>query len=289
MKESCKMTKTTLLALALSVCALSASAVEWKNLDDAHYIAGPKLTETQLRGKVVLIDCWGVNCPPCRALLPHMQNLWKTYRSRPFVLIGSHRQLRDDARLQELVENNKLTYANYQGFGLAEGEPSFNSIPFLMVIDHRGKLVYSGHSEPEATEALVEALMEAGSRTALYGDVKLDKFKSLENDLVWGKNVKMAMMKLVADVKRGRTKQAGDDARNRASEAEAILKAMAESKRNEKAEIEELKESNPEEAVKRIRTFVATFPDDAAAYRADLVSLAKKVREQSARQKPSKK
>lgn len=283
------MNRVSLLALALSAGVMSASAAGWTNLDDAHHISGPKLSESQLRGKVVMIDCWGVNCPPCRALLPRMQNLWKTYKNRPFVLIGSHRQGRDDERVRELAENNKLTYANYQGFGLAEGEPSINGIPFLMVIDHRGNLVYGGNSEPEATEALVEALMEAGSRTALYGDVRLEKYKSLENDLVWGKNVKMAMMKLVADVKRGRAKQAGDDARARASEAEAILKAMAEAKRNAKSEIEGLKESDPAEAVKRIKTLVATFPDDAPAYRADLQALAKKDRARPAAQKPSKK
>ena len=97
------MNRVSLLALALSAGVMSASAAGWTNLDDALHISGPKLSESQLRGKVVMIDCWGVNCPPCRALLPRMQNLWKTYKNRPFVLIGSHRQGRDDERVRELA------------------------------------------------------------------------------------------------------------------------------------------------------------------------------------------
>ena len=68
--------KTLLVSVAALLC-LNASAVAWKNLDEASHYSGPKLTEADLAGKVVLVDCWGVRCPPCRALLPRMEKLWK--------------------------------------------------------------------------------------------------------------------------------------------------------------------------------------------------------------------
>ena len=122
--------KILLVSVAALLC-LNASAVAWKNLDEASHYSGPKLTEADLAGKVVLVDCWGVRCPPCRALLPRMEKLWKSFKNKPFVLVGSHCQGRQDEAVRKLVEENGLTYPIYERFGLAEGAPSFKAIPFL--------------------------------------------------------------------------------------------------------------------------------------------------------------
>ena len=133
-----------LMAVVFSAgLALAAQAVGWKGLGEGNYYAGPKVTEADLAGKVVLVDCWGVGCPPCRALLPRMEEIWKSFRSKPFVLLGSHRQGRQPEKVDALVKANKLTYPQYDGAGIAEGEPSFRGIPFLYVVNHRGKVVYS--------------------------------------------------------------------------------------------------------------------------------------------------
>ena len=67
---------------ALALCwmaAVSAARAESiiSGLSDSSYITGPKITDKDLRGKVVLIEFWGLNCPPCRASLPHMQELYQ--------------------------------------------------------------------------------------------------------------------------------------------------------------------------------------------------------------------
>ena len=61
------------LLAALPVCA----AVEWRGLDKDNWCSGPVLTPEKLKGKVVLVDRWGVRCPPCRRSLPHIEALWK--------------------------------------------------------------------------------------------------------------------------------------------------------------------------------------------------------------------
>ena len=109
-----------LMAVVFSAgLALAAQAVGWKGLGEGNYYAGPKVTEADLAGKVVLVDCWGVGCPPCRALLPRMEEIWKSFRSKPFVLLGSHRQGRQPEKVAALVKANKLTYPQYDGAGIA--------------------------------------------------------------------------------------------------------------------------------------------------------------------------
>lgn len=259
--------KKLILVVALFASAQIAEAVAWRNLNDANYYSGPKLSEADLAGKVVLVDCWGVNCPPCRALLPRMEELWKSFKSKPFVLVGSHCQGRSPERVKELVEANKLTYPIYERFGLAEGEPSFRGIPFLYVVDHRGKLVYSGHSEREATEALVTAIGNVGAPPTLYGGVGLVKYKGMAKKLMLGKSIKSEVKVL----------QAGANGKNAAMAAEAkrILEAIDEAKAQTRDEINSIKATKPAEAVKLIKQFCTTWPDDGADFKAELPELQK--------------
>lgn len=252
------------VALAMG---LSVAEAAWRNLNDGAYYSGPKLTEADLAGKVVLVDCWGVNCPPCRALLPRMQELWKSFKNKPFVLVGSHRQGRQPEKVKELVEANKLTFPIYDYFGIAEGEPSFRGIPFLYVVNHRGKVVYSGHDERAATEALVTAIGEIGAPTTLCGGVSLVRFKAFRKKLRLGQSIK-GEVKRLQDAAKGKNEAT-------ATEAKAILEAIDEAKAQTKEEIDSIKATKPEEAVKLIKLFAVTFPDDAAEYKAALPELQK--------------
>lgn len=268
--------------------ALAAQAVGWKGLGEGNYYAGPKVTEADLAGKVVLVDCWGVGCPPCRALLPRMEEIWKSFRSKPFVLLGSHRQGRQPERVAALVKANKLTYPQYDGAGIAEGEPSFRGIPFLYVVNHRGKVVYSGHSDREATEAVVNALGEIGAPPTLIPGVILSRkspYKSLEKRLILGKPVANVVKKLQGDIKKASAKSATAVQKAAAEEAEAMLKAIEEAKTDYKTDIANLKVANPPEALKMIKAYMASFPAEGAEYKDEIADLTVKAKEFAAEQK----
>lgn len=268
--------------------ALVAQAVGWKGLGEGNYYAGPKVTEADLAGKVVLVDCWGVGCPPCRALLPRMEEIWKSFRSKPFVLLGSHRQGRQPERVAALVKANKLTYPQYDGAGIAEGEPSFRGIPFLYVVNHRGKVVYSGHSDREATEAVVNALGEIGAPPTLIPGVILSRkspYKSLEKRLILGKPAANVVKKLQGDIKKASAKSATAVQKAAAEEAEAMLKAIEEAKTDYKTDITRLKTTNPPEALKMIKAYMASFPVEGAEYKDEIADLTVKAKEFAAEQK----
>ncbi len=278
-----------LMAVVFSAgLALAAQAVGWKGLGEGNYYAGPKVTEADLAGKVVLVDCWGVGCPPCRALLPRMEEIWKSFRSKPFVLLGSHRQGRQPEKVAALVKANKLTYPQYDGAGIAEGEPSFRGIPFLYVVNHRGKVVYSGHSDREATEAVVNALGEIGAPPTLIPGVILSRkspYKSLEKRLILGKPAASVVKKLQGDIKKASAKSATAVQKAAAEEAEAMLKAIEEAKTDYKTDIARLKTTNPPEALKMIKAYMASFPAEGAEYKDEIADLTVKAKEFAAEQK----
>jgi len=164
--------KTLFVVAAMSASvAFAGPGVGWKNLDDEYRIGGRKVSEGYLRGKVVLVDRWGRNCPPCRAMLPRMEEIWQGFKTKPFVLLGGHcKGWGTPDEVKALVDENKLTYPVYEGAGLAEDEPEYRGIPFLYVVDETGKVCYRGHDERRATEALVTVLtdMEAPKDAAMW-------------------------------------------------------------------------------------------------------------------------
>lgn len=155
--------KTLLIGLAALV-TLGAQAVEWKNIDADHHLGGRKASEGYLQGKVVLVDRWGAKCPPCRALLPRLEEIWRSFKTKPFVVLGGHCKGWGGAEeVKALIEAHQLTYPVYEDAGLVTGEPKFDAIPFLYVVDETGKIVYRGRDERTATQAIVTALTDMES------------------------------------------------------------------------------------------------------------------------------
>ena len=262
--------KNYILLACSALLPIALSAGIWTNLDDGSHYSGPKLTEKDLEGKVVLVDCWGVKCPPCRALLPRMQEIWTHFDQKKFVLVGSHCQGRQPDAVKELVEANKLTYPIYERFGLAEGAPEFRAIPFLYVVNHRGRVVYAGHDEREATEALVTAIGDIGLPISLVQGVTLPKrYKSFSKKMRLGATI-------AGDVKKLEKEATGKNARM-AGEAKAILDAIEKTRGEVKEEIAAVKKRNPSEALKLMRDFAKTWPKEGAEYKDEIAALQKRV------------
>jgi thiol-disulfide isomerase/thioredoxin len=273
----------------MSVLATAAlGAQQWKGLTDENYYSGPKITADDLAGKVVLVDEWGINCPPCRALLPHMQKLWNANKGKPFMLIGSHRQGRAPEKVKELVDANKLTYPVYDYAGLVDEPSNGGGLPHMYVVNHRGKVVYSGRNHDECVAAVQAAIQAVGAMPTLCGGVSLQAFKSMEKQLVLGKPIKNQVKALQNAVKKGESKSATAVQQKQAEEAKEILAAIDESKTDIKDEIEEKKSTNPEEALKLVKAYITTFPAEGAAYKPELPELSAKAAEWKKAQKAAK-
>ena len=51
-------------------------------------LEGNRVTLSDFRGKVVLINFWATWCPPCRAEMPEIEAVYQEYKSQDVVVIG---------------------------------------------------------------------------------------------------------------------------------------------------------------------------------------------------------
>lgn len=262
--------KRILTAAAVASLAFVVHAVEWRGIGEDDYIAGARISSPEkLKGRVVLVDVWGVNCPPCRALLPKLQELWVNFglpANKPFIVLGSHRQERSDARINAVVEKAGVTYPVYQGAGITEREPSSGgSIPFMYVLNHRGQVIYKGRDVLLAQEKVITAIGNVGQLPSLTDGVYFVWYKNMESQLVLGKPIDKLVKRLEKDA---------DSFGDQATEAKKILAAIKRGLENTKAEIDFQKDYNPREAVRLIKLMKVTWPEEAAAaYKAELPAI----------------
>ena len=269
MRESMK-SKILLLAAALGVATANADGL-WKNLDEAHWYAGPKVTEADTLGKVVMIYSFGGQYQLDKDLLKRVQQIWSSMGGKSFTLIASHRGGRKAEGVAKLVEAYGLTMPIYEEAGLADAEPSAT----LYVVNHRGKIVYSGSEDRDATEALVTARGNVGRPPDLLPGVALTKArKSLAKKFALGKPLKGEIAKLEKEIKDfEKVKKPTAKQSAKVDEARAILAALENGKKDVKEEIASLKKRNPSEALKLMKDYVKSFPEEADEYKDAIAEL----------------
>ena len=123
------------------------------------HVAGPMLALESLSHRVVLLEFWGVNCPPCIRSMPLLEELHKTLGPQGLVVIGAHAQGGTAAELKAKVEELKVSFTILDG-ARVEGGGDFSGIPHCILFDHTGKCVYRG-SPFQAQEAVVAAVKSA--------------------------------------------------------------------------------------------------------------------------------
>ena len=149
----------------------------------------------------------------------------------------------------------------------------------MYVVNDRGKVVYAGRDHEACFAAAKAAIQAIGALPVLCGGVALKNFKSMEKQLVLGKPIKAQVKALQAAVRKGESKNATALQRSQADEAGRVLAAIEEANGDVKGEIEAKRESDPAEAYKLAKAYVATFPAEGAAYKAQLADMAAKAKQ----------
>ena len=103
-----------LIAAMLSFAAIAADPVEWENVDPAHYLAGRMASAGYLRGKVVLLDYRDYGDKSGVDAMRRLEEIWQTFKMKPFVLIGSHRGTAGAEKIKRIAEGLKLTFPIYK-------------------------------------------------------------------------------------------------------------------------------------------------------------------------------
>jgi len=127
-------------------------------LDISRWI-GPSLSLDELRGKVVILDIWGLLCAPCIAALPDVQKVYDKFKEQGVVVIAVHGWGGDFKKISQFIEKNNYSFP----VGLDAGKTVRNyavfGIPSYFLIDKKGCLVW-GPEHEVPSEELIESMLE---------------------------------------------------------------------------------------------------------------------------------
>jgi len=114
---------------------------------------GARMDLRDLRGKVVLLDFWNLNCSSCIAAMPRIQTLYEKYRARGFEVVGvflpaqvsAEAQTREVTRGRQIMERQGATWphAAMVGEGVVQEFKrlySIRGVPRLWLLDQAGRL-----------------------------------------------------------------------------------------------------------------------------------------------------
>ncbi len=136
---------TTLMVIACLLLGCGGSSSKPPQIT-AHYNftlesnQGDKITLSQLKGKVVILDFWATWCPPCRAAIPKLIELYDKYQSQGLVILGI--ALDERSNVIKLVQEMGINYPVLFDDKVTSKKYEIQSIPTLFVIDRKGKQVH---------------------------------------------------------------------------------------------------------------------------------------------------
>jgi len=143
------MKKILLLFSLLLTIAVNAQEMEMFDTDGVSYkihAQGDQFEIEGMKGKVVFLEFFGLNCPACKELMPTLIQLQNKYPNRLQVMAIELQEHNADAIKQYKQEHgiNYPTFANYDvGFVvryIADNAGWKGAIPFLTIIDANGKV-----------------------------------------------------------------------------------------------------------------------------------------------------
>lgn len=156
----------TLMIIALLACVAAAVFVSTKaprsmvpTLADVRW--GTAVNEvpfdsSTLAGKVVIVDEWGVRCPPCIAGLPKLAALAEAGRLRGLVVVGLERQQSSPEEILKFIRRADVRYPVRSGGSAPGGD---GSLPRACVFGVDGRQVFNGHPENPAFTTAVETAL----------------------------------------------------------------------------------------------------------------------------------
>jgi len=124
---------------------------------------GKSFFTADLKGKVVFINFWASWCPPCRAEMPSLENLYQKFKGDERVVFLFMNEDNDRNKAIEYLRKNQFTIPFFYAPGDVSNDIFSGTLPTTVVLDKEGKIVLkhqgmAGYNSDDFIKQLKELL-----------------------------------------------------------------------------------------------------------------------------------
>lgn len=125
-------------------------------------IAGNKLSLSQFRGKVVLLDFWAVDCGGCVVEIPWYVEFDRKYRARGLQPIGLDMYGESPVKIKVYMQKTQMRYPVAVGNDDIGQRFQAETLPKTILIDRQGRIAIShvGIVDKAAFERVIQELLK---------------------------------------------------------------------------------------------------------------------------------
>ncbi|KFL34506.1 MULTISPECIES: TlpA disulfide reductase family protein [unclassified Sulfurospirillum] len=108
--------------------------------------------------KVVLVNFFTTWCPPCKAEIPHLNNLQEKYKDNFVIISVLLEENKSNEEVNSFIKYNNINYIitnSIENFKLAQSAGGVKNIPLMFLYDKEGK--YSTHYVGAIPEEMIDA------------------------------------------------------------------------------------------------------------------------------------
>jgi thiol-disulfide isomerase/thioredoxin len=121
-------------------------------------INGVKLKSKALKGKIIVLNFWFINCPPCKAEIPHLNNLQNRHKDTNVVFIAF--ALDRSADLNDFLETQPFNYHVVADSKYLADVYNVKGYPTNIIIDEEGIVQFYTKGFSSLTVKLMEKKIE---------------------------------------------------------------------------------------------------------------------------------
>jgi thiol-disulfide isomerase/thioredoxin len=109
-------------------------------------------------GKARIVEFWATWCPPCRASIPHLNEVYKKYKDKGLVVIGVSDE--EKSKIEAFQKKTPMDYTvAIDAKGALSRQLGIQGIPQAFVVDKTGNVVWEGHPM-EMTDSVIEKVLK---------------------------------------------------------------------------------------------------------------------------------
>lgn len=122
---------------------------------------GDSISFSDLKGKMLLLDFWYINCYPCRKAIPTLNNIKSRYEEKGLEVLGMNPYDRKKERMDDYLSRKKVSYTIVEADSQIIADYKIKSYPTFYLIDRKGNIRFSEIGFLEGSLDSLEAIIQS--------------------------------------------------------------------------------------------------------------------------------